>query len=128
MQIQRGLDIRVLDGVNVWSFAGFGWESFAWVRCTGFADGGLPMGSIPGSARVMGDLMGRHFGWVVDFFSWGGGGGEEELQGTTAETFSQTTRVPNRPLCFILYIEQWKFRCSMRKAIANGDPDPRCPW
>ena len=32
------------------------------------------------------------------FFSWGDGGGEEELQGTTAETFSQTTRVSNNPL------------------------------
>ncbi len=29
----------------------FGWESFTWVRCTGFADGGLPMGSIPGAAH-----------------------------------------------------------------------------
>ena len=36
------------------------------------------------------------------FFSWGDGGGEEELQGTTAETFSQTTRVPNSPLCFYI--------------------------
>ena len=122
--------MRVLDGVNALSFAGFGWESFAWVRCTGFADGGLPMGSIPGSARVMGDLMGRHFGWVVDFFlSWGGGAGEEELQGTTAETFSQTTRVPNSPLCLCLYyiLRSGSFAAAMRKAIANGDPDPRCP-
>ena len=45
----RGLDMRVLDGVNALSFVGFGWESFVWVRCTGFADGGLPMGSIPGA-------------------------------------------------------------------------------
>jgi hypothetical protein len=49
--VTRGLDRRVLDGVNVWSFAGFGWESFAWVRHTGFTDGGLPMGSIPGAAH-----------------------------------------------------------------------------
>ncbi len=35
----------------------------------------------------------------------------------------------NRPifLCYILYIDQWKFRCSMRQIIANGVPDPRCP-
>ena len=45
----RGLEMRVLDGVNARSLAGFGWESGAWVRCTGFADGGLPMGSIPGA-------------------------------------------------------------------------------
>jgi hypothetical protein len=49
--VTRGLDRRVLDGVNAWSLAGFGWESFAWVRCTGFTDGGLPMGSIPGAAH-----------------------------------------------------------------------------
>ena len=47
----RGLQMRVLDDVNVWSLVSLGWESFAWVRCTGFADGGLPMGSILGSAH-----------------------------------------------------------------------------
>ncbi len=62
------------------------------------------------------------------FFSGGGGGGEQELQGTTAEAFSQTTRVPNSPFMFILYIAQWKFRCSMRKDIANGGLDPWLPW
>jgi hypothetical protein len=49
--VTRGLDRRVLDGVNVWSLAGFGWESFEWVRFTGFTDGVLPMGSIPGTAH-----------------------------------------------------------------------------
>jgi hypothetical protein len=47
----RGLEMRVLDGVNAWSLASLGWESFAGVRCTGFANGGLPMGSILGSAH-----------------------------------------------------------------------------
>ncbi len=47
----RGLEMRVLDDVNARSLAGFGWESCAWVRCTGFADGGLPMGSIPGTVH-----------------------------------------------------------------------------
>ena len=63
------------------------------------------------------------------FFSWGGGGGEEELQDTTAETFSQTTRVPNIPLCLCLYyiLRSGSFAAAMRKAIANGGPDPRCP-
>ena len=63
------------------------------------------------------------------FFSWGGGGGEEELQVTTAETFSQTTRVPNSPLCLCLYyiLRSGSFAAAMRKAIANGDPDPRYP-
>ena len=37
-------------------------------------------------------------------FFLGGGGREEELQGTTAETFSQTTRVPNSPVyVYIIY-------------------------
>ncbi len=49
--VTRGLVRRVLDDVNVWSLAGFGWESFAWVRYTGFTDGVLPMGSIPGTAH-----------------------------------------------------------------------------
>jgi hypothetical protein len=31
-EVTRGLDRRVLDGVNAWSLAGFGWESFVWVR------------------------------------------------------------------------------------------------
>jgi hypothetical protein len=51
--------MRVLDDVNARSLAGFGWESFAWVRCNGFADGVLPMGSIPGKAywSYMGTLL-----------------------------------------------------------------------
>ena len=47
--MSRGLEMRVLDDVNARSLASLGWESFAWVRCTGFANGGLPMGSILGS-------------------------------------------------------------------------------
>ncbi len=64
---------QILVGI---SHTTLGWESFAWVRYTGFEDGGLPMGSIPGNARVMGDLMGTHFGWVVDFFLGGAGEGK----------------------------------------------------
>jgi len=44
----RGFEIHVLDGVNVWSFTGSGYESFAVVRYTGFMDGGLSMGSVSG--------------------------------------------------------------------------------
>ena len=66
--------------------------------------------------------MGRT--WI--FFSRGGGGGEEELQDTTTEAFSQDDASSKQPcLCYILYVEQWKFRCSMRQIIANGGPDPR---
>jgi hypothetical protein len=34
-----------------------------------------------GSALVMSNWRGDVFGEVVDLFSWGDGGGEEELQG-----------------------------------------------
>ena len=51
LEMERGLEMSVLDGVNTRSLASLGWESFAWVRCTGFANGGLPMGSILGSAH-----------------------------------------------------------------------------
>jgi hypothetical protein len=44
----RALEMCVLDDVNVRSLAGSGYESFAVVRCTGFMDGGLPMGSMSG--------------------------------------------------------------------------------
>ena len=95
-----------------------------WIHGWGLAYGIYPWGS----ALVMEDLMGRHL-WVgCSYFSWGVGGGEEELQGTTAEAFSQDDASSKQPcLCYILYIAQWKFRCSMRQTIANGVPDPRCP-
>ena len=62
------------------------------------------------------------------FFSWGGGGGEEEFQVTTAEAYSQTTRVPNSPV-YMLYIIYFTVEVSlqMRQTIATGGPDPRCP-
>ena len=40
-----------------------------------------------GSALVMANWRGDVFGEVVDLFSWGGGGGEEALQGAAAEAF-----------------------------------------
>ena len=120
--------MRVLDGVNALSFAGFGWESFAWVRCTGFADGVLPMGSIPGSARVMGDLMGRHFGWVVDFFLGGAGEGKRNSRARLPRRFRRRREFQTALLYVIYYIlRSGSFAAAMRKAIANGDPDPRCP-
>jgi hypothetical protein len=54
---------------------------------------------------------------------WEGGGGEEELQGTTAETFSQDDASSKQPcLCYILYISQWGFRCSMSSGHDEGGP------
>ena len=124
----RGLDMRVLDGVNALSFAGFGWESFAWVRCTGFADGGLPMGSIPGSARVMGDLMGRHFGWVVDFFLGGAGEGKRNSRARLPRRFRRQREFQTALYVFILYIAQWKFRCSHAKDHRERWPRSSMSW
>jgi len=76
--------------VNTWSLAGFGWESFAWVRCTGFTDGVLPMGSIPGTAHWWWKIWwGDIFGWVVDFFLGGAGEGKRNSRARAVETFSQ---------------------------------------
>ncbi len=88
-----------------------------WTRGWGLAYGVCPWGS----ALVMGDLMGS--------LSGGGGGGEEETPGhVLLSRFRRMTRVSEQPfLCYILYIEQWRFRCSMRQTVANGDPDPRYP-
>jgi hypothetical protein len=86
-----------------------------WIR-----EWGLTYGIYPWVSTLVMEIEGRNF-WVErGCFLWGGRGREEELQGTTDETFSQTTIVTNSPFMFILYIAQWKFRCSMRKNIANG--------
>ena len=58
----RGLEIRVLDGVNPWSIGGFGCGSFCRGQLIWIRGWGLAMGSIPGtSTLVMGNLMGRRF-------------------------------------------------------------------
>ena len=65
---------------------------------------GLAYGIYPWQRTGDGRFDGEAFWMGCGFFSWGGGGGEEELQGTTAETFSQTTRVPNSPVyVYIIY-------------------------
>ena len=62
--------------------------------------------------------------------SGGVGGGEEETPGhVLLSRFHRTTRVSEQPfLCYILYIEQWKFRCCMLQTIANGAPESSRPW
>ena len=71
-----------LDGVSTRSLVGFGCESFVVVRYTGFMDGDCPgnlsLGRRTGDGKFDGEtFLGRT--WM--FFSWGGGGGEVELQG-----------------------------------------------
>ncbi len=73
--------------------------------------------------------MRRRFGWVVDFFLGGEGEGKRTRQGKYCRVvFAGDARVQTAPF-FMLYIiiEQWGFRCSMRKAIANG-PRSSIPW
>ena len=122
-----GLEMLVLEGANARTVAGSGCEFGAGVRCTRFVDGDyswdLSLGQRTGNEEI-----GRGcFWWVVDGFSLGplsvgGGGGEEETPGhILLSRFRRTTRVSKQPfLCYILYIEQWRFRYSMHQTIANG--------
>ncbi len=82
----------------------------------------LSLGQRTGDGRFDGETF---LGGLLIFFL----GGRWRGRGTTAEAFSQDDASSKQPcLCYILYIEQWKFRCSMRQTIANGGPDPRLPW
>jgi hypothetical protein len=83
-------------------------------------------------ALVMRKSDGRAFwvgcGW---FFFWAGRGGKRKSQGTsTGSVFAGRHALLNSPifLCYILYIEQWKFRCYMLQTIANGAPESSRPW
>ena len=94
----------------------------------GFADGDCPWNLSLG-ALVMGNLMGRHF-WVGcgSFFLGGEGEGKRNSRARLSRRFRRTTRVPNSPvLCYILYVEQWRFRCTCLQAITKGVLDPRDP-
>ena len=61
--------MRVLDGFNVWSLAGFGCGHFAGVRWTGFADGDylwdLSLGQHTGNGKFDGETFGVCCGWFV---------------------------------------------------------------
>jgi hypothetical protein len=76
-----------------------------WIR-----EWGLANGIYPWVTTLVMEIEGRRF-WVERgcFFSVGGGGGEEEIQDTTVEAFSQTTRVPNRPLCLYYILHSGSF-------------------
>jgi hypothetical protein len=66
--------------------------------------------------------MGRHF-WVgCGCFSWGTGG-EEKASGHGQQGRSlDDTRFQTDPFCYILYVEQWGFRCSMPSGHHEGGP------
>ena len=60
------------------------------------------MESIPGhtgDGKFDGETL---LGGLWMFFSWGDGGGEEELQGTTVETFSEDDTSSKHP-CYVIY-------------------------
>ncbi len=118
----RGLDRRVLDGVNARSLAGFGWESFAWVRWTGFTDGVLSMGSIPGSRTGDGRFDGEtSLGGLLIFFLGGWGRGRGAPGGVLLRGFSQDERAPNSPACVIYYmLNSGGFVATCLQAIAKG--------
>jgi hypothetical protein len=83
-------------------------------------------------ALVMRKSDGRAF-WVGCgcFFLGGAGGGKRMRQGTSAgSVFAGRRALLNSPifLCYILYIEQWKFRCYMLQTISNGAPESSSPW
>ncbi len=67
--------------------------------------------------------MGRHF-WVGrGCFSWGGGGGRESARARSAGSVAGRHALSNSPFfCYILYVEQWKFRCSISSGHREGGP------
>ena len=66
----------------------------------------------------------------MDVFLGGAGEGKRNSRVRVAEKFSQDEWAPNIPvLCSILYVEQWRFRCSMSSDHRErGFLDPRTPW
>ncbi len=100
----------------------------AGVRYTWIPDGDCPgnlsLGRHTGDGKSDGEtFLGRT--WM---FFLGGTGGEEKAPGHGQQGRSlDDTRFQTVPFYYILYIVQWKFRCSMRQEITNDGPDPRCP-
>ena len=81
-------------------------------------------------ALVRRSLDGEEFlGGLRIFFLGGRGRGRGLVRASTTESFSQETLgfKQSHFLCYILYIEQWGFRCSMRQTIANGSRSSM-PW
>ena len=89
---------------------------------------GLAYGIYPWQRTGDGDLMGRHFGWVVDFFLGGAGEGKRNSRARLPRRFRRRREFQTALLYVIYYIlRSGSFAAAMRKTIANGDPDPRCP-
>ncbi len=91
------------------------------------------MGTVQGiypwvSTLVMGNLMVRRF-WVGRGCFLRGLGGEEKVSGHGQQGRSlDDTRFQTDPFCYILYVEQWGFHCSMPSGHREGNPRSSMPW
>jgi hypothetical protein len=103
--VVRGLEILVPDGVGARSLAVLGGNPLHGSDTLGFTDGDYPWNLSLGqrlSSLVMGNWMGRHF---------------------------QDDESSKHPcLCYILYVEQWRFHCSMPSDHREGGPRSSMPW
>ena len=103
--MSRGLEMRVLDGVNARSLASF-WVGILcmgpihWIR-----EWGLAYGIYPGVSTLVMEIEGRRF-WVERgcFFLGGAGEGKRNSRARLPRRFRRTTRVPNSPVYVIYYI------------------------
>ncbi len=108
-----------------------GVDPFAGVLCPGFTHGDclwdLSMGYHTGVGKFDGEAFWVGCGW---FFVGGVGEGKRRLQGTFSMVcfFHWTMQVSEHPfLCYTLYIERWRFRCSIFRPSRRG-PRSVTPW
>jgi hypothetical protein len=89
------------------------------------------MGSIPGARTGDGRFDGEtSLGGLLIFFLGGAGEGKRRSRVRLAERFFAGRAGSKQPcLCYILYVEQWRFRCNMSSVHRErGFLDPRTPW
>ncbi len=121
--------VPVLEAVYYRSLTSSGCGSFCrgplhWIR-----GWGLPMGSIPAAAHWWcARLMGRRFWGGCWFSSLGGRGRGRGTPGRVLQRrwddVSQDDASSEHPCLYvyILYVGQWKFRCSMSSGHWEGGP------
>jgi hypothetical protein len=76
----------------------------------------------------MGKFDGETFLGGLLIFFLGGRGGKRKRQDTVSRVGRWTTRAFKQPHFVLYYIlHSGSFAAACLQAIANGDPDPRCP-